>query len=130
MEIIIDEHGKTLRAWFRKDGNLIHDYDTKYGCDFAIGVYYNETQAQQYAEIKTLKKYLKDTDHKAIKYSEGAYTEEEYAPFKERRAQARARINEIEKDFKEPTLTKEQIEEAERKAMEKEEADDNADDQS
>ena len=114
--MIIDENGKRLQAWFRKDGILIHDRENTYGIDFAIGVYYTQEQQNAFLEIKELKNYLTKTDYLSIKYSEGAITEEEFAPIKERRAQARERINEIE--FPEPTLTREQIDAAEKKAME------------
>ena len=117
MEYIINTKGEILGAWFRKDGCLIHDRDTKYGCDFAIGVDYTEEQKSKWLQIKNLKKYLSDTDYKALKYADGAYTEEEYRPWKEARAAARATIKELE--FEEPTLTTEQIETAERLAMEK-----------
>lgn len=116
--MIIDQKGKLLEAWFRKDGPLIKDRKDQnpYGMDFAIGVEYTQEQKSSFFEIKSLKEYLSATDYQAIKYSEGAITEEEFAPIKERRAQARERINEIE--FPEPTLTREQIDAAEKKAME------------
>lgn len=115
MELIINSKGDILGAWFRKDGCLIHDRNTKYGYDFAIGVEYNEEQRIKRAEIKELKDFLSNTDYRALKYADGAYTEEEYKPWKEARASARARINELE--FDEPTLTPEQIDEAEQKAL-------------
>ena len=117
MELIINTKGEILGAWFRKDGCLIHDRDTKYGYDFAIGVDYNEEQKSRYAEIKQLKKFLERTDYKALKYADGCYSEEEYAPIRAQRADARARINALE--FDEPTLTREEIENAERLAIEK-----------
>ena len=48
-------------------------------------------------EISELKKKLSDTDYKAIKYSEGWLTDEEYAEAKAQREQWRKRINELEK---------------------------------
>lgn len=48
-------------------------------------------------EINELKKKLFDTDYKAIKYSEGWLTDEEYAEVKAQREQWRKRINELEK---------------------------------
>ncbi|MBP3816925.1 hypothetical protein [Butyrivibrio sp.] len=130
--MIIDTKGNELHAWYRKDGPLIMDADNKYGTEFAIGVEYSDKQKAQFSEIKELKKYLKDTDYRALKYADGAYTEEEYRPYKEARATARARINEIEEGFSEPTLTREEIDEAERLVMEKlkEDTDDNTDDES
>ena len=48
-------------------------------------------------EINELKKKLFDTDYKAIKYSEGWLTDEEYAEVKAQREEWRKRINELEK---------------------------------
>jgi hypothetical protein len=117
--MIIDTNGKELTAWYRKDGKLIFDNDNKYGVPFAIGVEYTDEQKEQFARIKALKKYLKDTDFRALKYADGCYTEEEYKPYKDARASARAEINEIEETFVEPTLTREEIDEIERLAIEK-----------
>lgn len=47
-------------------------------------------------EINVLKKRLFDTDYKAIKYSEGWLTDEEYAEVKAQREEWRKRINELE----------------------------------
>lgn len=117
--MIIDTNGKELTAWYRKDGKLIFDNNNKYGIPFAIGVTYTDEQKEQFARIKALKKYLKDTDFRALKYADGCYTEEEYRPYKEARAAARAEINAIEKEFIEPTLTREEMDRAEELAMNK-----------
>ena len=47
-------------------------------------------------EINELKKKLFDTDYKAIKYSEGWLTDEEYAEVKAQREEWRKRINKLE----------------------------------
>ena len=47
-------------------------------------------------QIRELKKKLFDTDYKAIKYSEGWLTDEEYAEAKAQREEWRKRINELE----------------------------------
>ena len=47
-------------------------------------------------EINELKKKLFDTDYKAIKYSEGWLTDEEYAEVKAQREEWRKRINKSE----------------------------------
>ena len=47
-------------------------------------------------EISELKRKLSDTDYKAIKYSEGWLTDEEYAEAKAQREEWRKRINELE----------------------------------
>ena len=116
MELIIDTQGNIKQAWFRKDGCIVHDRDTKYGYDFAIGVPYTEEQTAKWLKIRELKRYLESTDYKALKYADGCYTEEEYKPYKEARASARQQINELQ--FDEPTLTREEMDEAERLAIE------------
>jgi hypothetical protein len=118
-DMIIDVNGKELPIWYRKDGKVIIDNDNKYNISFAIAVEYSDEQKEQFARIKALKKYLKDTDFRALKYADGCYTEEEYKPYKDARASARAEINKIEKTFVEPTLTREEMDEIERLAMEK-----------
>lgn len=117
--MIIDRSGNLIEFWERKNGRAIKDTDNKYGITFFICLPYTDEQKAQFAEIKQLKKYLTDTDYRTMKYYDGAYTEEEYNPYKEGRAKARARINEIETTFTEPTLTREEMDEAERLAIEK-----------
>ena len=51
---------------------------------------------QYQAEIINLKKYLSDTDYKAIKYAEGELSESDYQDDKIKRHDARVRINELE----------------------------------
>jgi hypothetical protein len=48
------------------------------------------------SEIVELKKYLADTDYKAIKFAEGELSEEAYREDKSQRHDARAKINELE----------------------------------
>lgn len=50
------------------------------------------------ARIAELKKMLSETDYKAIKYSEGLISDEEYAPVKAQRQEWRDEINRIEHD--------------------------------
>lgn len=47
-------------------------------------------------EIMRLKDYLNRTDYKSLQFSEGELTEEEFAPIREERHQARLRIRELE----------------------------------
>lgn len=117
--MIIDVNGNEMQAWVRGNGCIVHDNasDNPYNIDFAIAIRYNDIQKKAFYDICDLKKYLKSTDYKAIKYAEGALTEEEYAPIKAAREKAREKIRQLE--FLEPTLTKEEIAEAERKAMQK-----------
>ena len=55
-----------------------------------------DTLAAKNKQITQLKKQLSDTDYKAIKYSEGLITEEEYAPIKSQRQAWRDEINQLE----------------------------------
>lgn len=48
------------------------------------------------SEINGLQILLSQTDYKCLKYAEGALTDEEYAPIREKRAEWRAKINELE----------------------------------
>lgn len=48
------------------------------------------------SEIEKLKEFLNSTDYKALKFIDGALTEEEYAPIREERQKARDKINELE----------------------------------
>jgi len=50
------------------------------------------------AEIYELKKQLAESDYKAVKYAEGWYTEEEYAPIKAERQAIRDKINALEEE--------------------------------
>jgi hypothetical protein len=117
--MIIDRDGNLLEYWERKNGRAIKDTDNQYGIAFHICIPYTDEQKEQFAKIKALKKYLADTDFRALKYADGCYTEEEYKPYKEARAAARVKINAIEKEFIEPTLTREEMDRAEELAMNK-----------
>ena len=67
----------------------------------------DEKLIEQYqSEIVELKKYLSDTDYKAIKFAEGEITESDYREVKSQRHDARVRINELESLIEE--LEKEQ----------------------
>ena len=49
--------------------------------------------------IAELKQLLAQTDYRAIKYAEGMYTEEEYAPYKAQRSAYREEINQLEEEL-------------------------------
>lgn len=66
------------------DNDLITNVDKKI---------YNEHR------ISELKQLLADTDYRAIKYAEGYYTEEEYAPYKALRQSYRDEINKLEEEL-------------------------------
>ena len=69
----------------------------------------DEKLIEQYqSEIVELKKYLADTDYKAIKFAEGEITESDYREVKSQRHDARARINELESLIEELEKGKEQ----------------------
>lgn len=48
-------------------------------------------------KINILKEKLAETDYKALKFIDGEFTEEEYAPIREERKNYRIKINELEK---------------------------------
>lgn len=116
----IDRDGAIVpgQAWWYENGPLIRDTENPYNIEFFIGVPYNDEQKAQYKQIAELKRKLRDSDYKAIKYADGAYTEEEYAPIRAERASWRAEINRIEETFTPPTLTREEMDRAEKIAME------------
>ena len=59
-------------------------------------VIYLETQI----EIDKYKKLLEETDYKALKFIDGEFTEEEYAPIREETKIYRVKINELEDKLK------------------------------
>ena len=56
----------------------------------------NDSPQFRRQKIIELKQLLTDTDYKAIKFSEGELTEEEYAPIRAQRQAWRAEINDLE----------------------------------
>ena len=66
-----------------------------------IGEYLAEhsQRAVKIKEIVELKAQLLESDYKAIKYSEGFFTEEEYQPIRDERAGIRLRINQLEEEL-------------------------------
>lgn len=71
----------------------------------------NPTYNELIGEINALKSLLRDTDYKALKYSEGIITDEEYAETRASRQSWRERINEIEEMLE--TMAENEISEAE-----------------
>ena len=106
--MIINRNGDILPCFFREDGIVVRDKN------FSICLEYDEEQKKQAGEIWELKQLLLDTDYKALKFSDGVLSEEEYAPV---RAQRQKWRDEIEETFREPTITREEMDEAEEKAM-------------
>lgn len=112
--MIIDREGNRLDAYSSLDGVIVHDGK------YAICLDFNETQKEQMRRINDLKTYLNNTDYQAIKFSDGAISEEEYAPIREQRKAARLEINNIEKDYTPPSITTDEMREIEKIAEEKE----------
>lgn len=111
--MIIDRMGNILQAFRSIDGVIVHDGK------YAICLEFNAMQKVQMRRINELKHYLNSTDYQAIKFSDGAISEEEYAPIREQRKAARAEINAIEAEYTPPTITREEMDYAEEKAEEK-----------
>lgn len=112
--MIIDRNGNLLQVFRSIDGIIVHDGK------YAICLEFNAVQKVQMQRINQLKAYLNSTDYQAIKYSDGAITEEDYAPIREQRKEARAEINAIEAEYIPPTITREEMDYAEAKAEENE----------
>lgn len=109
--MIINRNGDILQYFLRENGIVVKDGG------FSICLEYDNTQRKQYARIAELKQLLSDTDYKALKFADGALTEAEYAPVREARKQWRTEINEIEKTFSEPTISREEMDLAEQLAL-------------
>ena len=72
------------------------DYNNGYVDENENFVYIRDYR-KNFERVAELKRNLADTDYRAIKYAEGQYTEEEYAPYKAQRQEWRDEINELEK---------------------------------
>ena len=107
--IFVDDKDYTNKAeWCNKNGCYIEEIEpledgTR---QFQIKQIPQKTEdeklVEQYqSEIIELKKYLSDTDYKAIKFAEGEITESDYQEVKSQRHGARVRINELESLIKE-----------------------------
>ena len=102
--IFVDDRDYTNKAkWCNENGCYIAEIEQlEYGTrQFQIKQILQKSEdekvIEQYqAEIVNLKKYLSDTDYKAIKYAEGEITESDYQEVKSQRHDARVRINELE----------------------------------
>ena len=111
--MIITKNGEIVECFWRENGIVVKDGE------FSICLEYDETQKEQYTRMRELKQKLSETDYKALKFADGALTEVEYAPIKTARQSWRDEINEIEKTFKEPTITREELDAAEATAMQR-----------
>lgn len=98
-EIFYLGDGYTERAKFCiANGYMIKEIEAdEKGRRFQICEFPKPTENELIAqEIIVLKRNLEDTDYQALKYAEGALSEEEYAEMKAQRQQWRAKINELE----------------------------------
>ncbi|MEE1007299.1 MAG: hypothetical protein U0L66_08950 [Acutalibacteraceae bacterium] len=113
-QIFTDDEDYASKAnWCNENGCYIEEIEPKEDGtrQFQIKQILQKTEdeklIEQYqSEIVELKKYLSDTDYKAIKFAEGELSEEAYREDKSQRHDARARINELESLIEE--LEKEQ----------------------
>ena len=102
--IFVDDKDYSNKAkWCNENGYYIEEIEPKEDGtrQFQIKQIPQKTEdekvIEQYqSEIIELKKYLSDTDYKAIKYAEGEITESDYQEVKSQRHNARVRINELE----------------------------------
>lgn len=79
-----------LNAYQYVDGELVLDETKKQA------MIDEQSKQSRDEQIAKLKNELADTDYKAIKYSEGWFTEEEYAPIKDMRESLRDKIRKLE----------------------------------
>lgn len=85
---------------FYKDGHRVNCYhlvDDEFVLD-EIKEQEEIAKEQKEQEIIRLKQELADTDYEAIKYSEGWFTDDEYAPIKAKRESLREQIRKLESD--------------------------------
>lgn len=96
-----DSHVAGENGWYNNQLS-IDDIEKGYnGLTYLKGYAPQKTESmiliEQYqSEIIELKKYLSDTDYKAIKFAEGEIAESDYQEVKAQRHDARVRINELE----------------------------------
>lgn len=86
-EKVIDQYGQ--------EGSAARDEEIEY----QVYIPYSDTEIrlmQIEEELILYKRWLAETDYKAIKYAEGWYTEEDYAPIKEERENWRIKIRELQ----------------------------------
>ena len=102
--IFVDDKDYTNKAkWCNENGCYIAEIEPKEDGSRQFQIKQipqkteNEKVIEQYqSEIIELKKYLSDTDYKAIKFAEGELSESDYQEVKSQRHNARVRINELE----------------------------------
>ena len=112
--MLIDRYGNILPGYVMVNGIIIDDGD------FEIALDYEDTNSVECKKkVKELKRLLEKTDYKAIKFSDGALSEEEYAPIRKQRQEWRDEINKLEPQIIAPTITREELDKAEEIARKK-----------
>lgn len=71
-------------------------FDVKKNCVINYDESKDEAKRVALDRIAELKQLLSDSDYRAIKYAEGEYTEEQYAPYRALRQSYRKEINELQ----------------------------------
>ena len=112
--MLIDRYGNILPGYVMVNGIIIDDGDFEVALDYEDS---NSVECKK--RIKELKRMLERTDYKAIKFSDGALSEEEYAPIRKQRQEWRDEINKLEPHIIPPTITREELDKAEEIAMKK-----------
>lgn len=112
--MIIDRKGNILSAAYMREGIIVKD-----GIFSVFLEYEKEEYKEKKAVILSNQKKLNDTDYMAIKYAEGALTDEEYEAAKAQRKAWRKEINDMEAQIVNPTITREELDTAEAAAREK-----------
>ena len=74
-------------------------FDVENNCVIDYSGISTQRKSEINKRIVELKILLSQTDYKAIKYSEGLYTEQEYQPIKELRQSYRDEINQLETEL-------------------------------
>ena len=111
--MIVNREGIPISGYLMTDGTVIKDGG------YSICVDYENPEDKERAKLVNKYEFLlSKSDYKAIKYSEGLYSEEEYAEIKAERQHYRDEINRLRALIVTPTLTKEEIEEIKVKADE------------
>lgn len=112
--MLIDRHGNILPGYVMVNGIIIDDGGFEVALDYEDS---NSVECKK--RIKELKRMLERTDYKAIKFSDGAISEEEYAPVRKQRQEWRDEINKLEPQIITPTITREELDKAEEIARKK-----------
>lgn len=81
--------------------NMINDLEEFKQLNYRFNNLSNNDLLKEFYKWKIFeyKNQLKETDYKAIKYSEGYYTDEEYEPIKLERQELRNQIHEYEQEI-------------------------------